>query len=99
MAFFIRHYAIASSPIRLAPGLVLIKGALALAEQVNLTNRILEIGKDPSHGFKDGERRLNSTDYRGRMFNRVKWFGSNLKSCKIALTCSKSVNLIPVTSI
>ena len=67
------------STIQLEPGLVLIKNGLAPEEQVHLAKKALDIGDEPIKGFwtlENGQKRLNSQPWRGRMFGHVSSFPS-----------------------
>lgn len=68
----------------LSPGLVVIKRALPLPQQVSLAKKLLAFGEDPHRGFYNydslGQRTLNSQPpYRGRMFDHISAFPKELK--------------------
>lgn len=61
----------------LSEGLVLIKKLVSPDVQVKLAKDILEMGADPLKGFwriENGQKVLNSRDYRGRMFGQLSTF-------------------------
>ncbi len=66
---------------KISPGLVLLKNLLSPSVQVELASKILQLGERSSQGFwKDqaGQRTLNSTHYRGRMFGPISDFPSSI---------------------
>lgn len=62
----------------IAPGLVLLKGALDQEKQIWLANYALSAGSRPDNGFwtllPDGQRLLNSDAGRGRIYDAIKNF-------------------------
>jgi alkylated DNA repair dioxygenase AlkB len=62
----------------IAPGLVIMKGALNKEKQIWLAEYALKAREDPQHGFwttlANGEKVLNSNEGRGRIYDTIKAF-------------------------
>ncbi len=58
----------------LEPGLVHVKRFLPLEEQVKLATLLMQEGSRASGGFWENHQKLNCTESRGRIFNRVEAF-------------------------